>query len=354
MLLALPIAIVALTGPLTVCTGARCWRNGAGMLLKQADTSVLSVRTVGCSGVCPRGAVSACEGPDCPGPALTLLATTESVAAASLVNAARSLKRAGHVEMKQPEDVASTNALRAWLFGVLDEQPAVKIALVPGMGRGLIATREVAAGDELLSVPWSLYIPTPRSERTLRIAESHARRASSRDCSETPGGARVPLPAVRACLCSCASASAFLEEIASTGAVGASLADAGKALQQTPEGASCLLALQVLRERARGEDAPLAAYVGALPAASRLQVRRLSISRIRVRPRGAHVAAADGASARCVCMRVQHPLLWPPEYLASLLSSAARPNPRPCARLSTRARVRVRRGWRRSRQRAAT
>ena len=67
---------------LTICTGNRCWRNGAGRLLAAARThDAVEVRSVGCSGVCPQGAVSVCEGPECAGEALALRASCDSTAA---------------------------------------------------------------------------------------------------------------------------------------------------------------------------------------------------------------------------------------------------------------------------------
>jgi len=77
------------TPPLTVCVGARCWRNGAGMFIDAAQRMGLAARGVGCSGVCPQGAVSACEGPECPGSPLLLKALDAEEAETVLAAAAR-------------------------------------------------------------------------------------------------------------------------------------------------------------------------------------------------------------------------------------------------------------------------
>ena len=88
-------------GSLTICTGNRCWRNGARRLVEAANeaanearASDVVVRTVGCSGVCPPAAVSVCEGPDCAGEALALTATDETSAAASAKAAIRAVRHA--------------------------------------------------------------------------------------------------------------------------------------------------------------------------------------------------------------------------------------------------------------------
>ena len=71
---------------ITVCTGARCWRNGASALVHAVEARACTpVRAVGCSGVCPRGGVSVCEGPSCPGPPLILSAKDADAARASAV-----------------------------------------------------------------------------------------------------------------------------------------------------------------------------------------------------------------------------------------------------------------------------
>ena len=101
MILASTTALAAPAEGLTVCTGARCWRNGAGRLLAAAQSrDELNARSVGCSGLCPRNAVSVCEGPDCPGPALVLQASDEmeaeqavQLAAASKVAPRRTRRR---------------------------------------------------------------------------------------------------------------------------------------------------------------------------------------------------------------------------------------------------------------------
>lgn len=82
-------AFSAQTPPLTVCVGARCWRNGAGMFVDAAQRIGLATRSVGCSGVCPQGAVSACEGPECPGPPLLLKAIDAEEAETVLASVAR-------------------------------------------------------------------------------------------------------------------------------------------------------------------------------------------------------------------------------------------------------------------------
>ena len=87
------------TDALTICTGNRCWRNGAGRLLgaacERASGTRVAVRSVGCSGVCPRDAVSVCEGPECPGGTpLALPAKDEAQAAASAETALAMVQRA--------------------------------------------------------------------------------------------------------------------------------------------------------------------------------------------------------------------------------------------------------------------
>ena len=77
---------------LTVCTGNRCWRNGAGRLLAEVQQHT-PARSVGCSGVCPRGAVSVCEGPECLGEALALPASDMHQAASSARLAAAMIVR---------------------------------------------------------------------------------------------------------------------------------------------------------------------------------------------------------------------------------------------------------------------
>ncbi len=138
---------------------------------------------------------------------------------------------------------AKLNAFRTYLF--VENRiapPAVKVANVPGKGRGLIATREVSAGEELLCVPRSL---------SIRPSE-------------------------------------FVLNIGKSGMVGAKLAEAGKSLIETPEGASCLLALSLLSEVALGDESRFAPYIEILPTQSELQ----------------------------------HPLLWEPSYVESLLKGS--------------------------------
>ena len=120
--------------------------------------------------------------------------------------------------------------------------PAVKVAPIDGMGQGLIAMRDVKAGDVLLSVPHELHL----------------------------------------------NPSSYLAQIASTGSVGAQLASAGQRLQQTPEGASCLLALGLLHEKALGERSQRSLYLSMLPTPDELE----------------------------------HPLLWEPSYVESLLKGS--------------------------------
>lgn len=90
---------------LTVCTGNRCWRNGAQHLLQAAidecanTEGAISVRPVGCSGVCPHAAVSVCEGPDCAGDASSLPAMDEFTATASAQLAVAALRRSNRPQM---------------------------------------------------------------------------------------------------------------------------------------------------------------------------------------------------------------------------------------------------------------
>lgn len=143
-------------------------------------------------------------------------------------------------------DVANLNAFRSFLSnpdkGVLTTAPAVKIKESANQGRGLVAIREVEAGDELLAVPQDLG------------------------------------------LCP----SSFLTAISKTGDVGAQLADAGKALMESPEGASCLLALAILYEESLGDASPIAPYLAILPSPT----------------------------------AIAHPLLWEDEYCAKLLQGS--------------------------------
>lgn len=94
-------ALIAMTtnapAALTVCTGARCWRNGASRLIAELEDipqNAALFRRVGCSGVCPRNAVSVCEGPECPGPALALPAEDIVRARRSAEEACQALSRA--------------------------------------------------------------------------------------------------------------------------------------------------------------------------------------------------------------------------------------------------------------------
>ena len=93
LLIALPL-VSALE--LTICTGNRCWRNGAGRLIaasQERAAARFSVRGVGCSGVCPVGAVSVCEGPTSgPIPAMQLAATTMEEAERSSARAVAALE----------------------------------------------------------------------------------------------------------------------------------------------------------------------------------------------------------------------------------------------------------------------
>ena len=68
---------------LTVCTGRRCWRNGAGLLLAAAQLSApseLVVVSTACSGFCPPGKVLVCEEASCPGPSMILAIESEEAA----------------------------------------------------------------------------------------------------------------------------------------------------------------------------------------------------------------------------------------------------------------------------------
>ena len=68
---------------LTVCTGRRCWRNGAGLLLAAAQLSAppeLAVISTACSGFCPPGKVLVCEEASCPGPTMILAIESEEAA----------------------------------------------------------------------------------------------------------------------------------------------------------------------------------------------------------------------------------------------------------------------------------
>ena len=75
---------------LTVCTGRRCWRNGAGLLLAAAQLSAppeLVVVSTACSGFCPPGKVLVCEEASCPGPSMILAIESEEAATKSAAEA---------------------------------------------------------------------------------------------------------------------------------------------------------------------------------------------------------------------------------------------------------------------------
>ena len=80
----------------TVCTGNRCYRNGA-MTLLAACREITPSRSVGCSGVCPPNAVSVNEGPESAGPPLALVArdASEAKVSASTALAAAQLQSDG-------------------------------------------------------------------------------------------------------------------------------------------------------------------------------------------------------------------------------------------------------------------
>ena len=149
---------------LTVCTGNRCWRNGAGLLL--AATRVLTTaRTVGCSGVCPSGAVSVCEGPDCDGDAMVLLARDEAEAETSAAVAVAALRRVrartqpprcmaaadddDDDESEGRSAVSSANASEAELSEAPSQSPA---------GPLQPARRAAGAVADALFVAWSVAI----------------------------------------------------------------------------------------------------------------------------------------------------------------------------------------------------
>ena len=91
---------------LTICTGRRCWNNGAGALLAAAKAaSKLPVHSLGCSGVCPPDAVLVCEGPACPGPTMLLPASDGDEAASS---AATAIRRCAAPSMSLAAPVAHT------------------------------------------------------------------------------------------------------------------------------------------------------------------------------------------------------------------------------------------------------
>lgn len=99
---------------LTVCTGRRCFKNGAGALLAvlAQSHSSLPARSVGCSGVCPPDRVLVCEGPSCPGPTLQLLASDERLVAASAAEAIEACTRAPHPRRCAPVRCAMSDAVQ--------------------------------------------------------------------------------------------------------------------------------------------------------------------------------------------------------------------------------------------------
>ena len=96
---------------ITVCTGRRCYKNGAGALLAvlAQSQSNLPARSVGCSGVCPPDRVLVNEGPASPGPTLQLLASDESLVAAAVAAAIEASTRAPRQMRSRPVRCAMSN-----------------------------------------------------------------------------------------------------------------------------------------------------------------------------------------------------------------------------------------------------
>ena len=83
---------------LTICTGRRCWRNGAGLLLAAAQLSAppeLSVVSTACCGFCPPGKVLVCEDASCPGPSMILAVESEEAATTAAAEAIATLLAQG-------------------------------------------------------------------------------------------------------------------------------------------------------------------------------------------------------------------------------------------------------------------
>ena len=83
---------------LTICTGRRCWRNGAGLLLAAAQLSAppeLSVVSTACCGFCPPGKVLVCEDASCPGPSMILAVGSEEAATKAAAEAIATLLAQG-------------------------------------------------------------------------------------------------------------------------------------------------------------------------------------------------------------------------------------------------------------------
>ena len=148
------------------------------------------------------------------------------------------------VALLQDANAIASPTLDAFNAAFRPLNPAVTVEPVAGMGHGLVATRDVEAGEVLLSVPRELTL----------------------------------------------SPTLYLSEIGSTGPVGAQIAEAGKRLQQTAEGASCLLALALLHERALGERSKRALYVSMLPQPDSLEHSLLwEPSRVESLLKGSHL-----------------------------------------------------------------
>ena len=84
---------------LTVCTGRRCWRNGAGLLLAAAQLSAppeLAVVSTACCGFCPPGKVLVCEEASCPGPSMILAIESEEAATKAAAEAIATVLAQGH------------------------------------------------------------------------------------------------------------------------------------------------------------------------------------------------------------------------------------------------------------------
>ena len=137
MLVALPLMVSAMAcahGELTVCTGNRCWRNGAGRLMAASKAQAagrFTVRSVGCSGVCPKGAVSVCEGPTCRAPAMQLRASDDAEALSSSATAIAALVEGEAQQPNAPAEASLPSApqhasasVAATLTGEADATPA--------------------------------------------------------------------------------------------------------------------------------------------------------------------------------------------------------------------------------------
>jgi hypothetical protein len=129
---------------LTVCTGRRCWRNGAGLLLAAAQLSAppeLAVVSTACCGFCPPGKVLVCEEASCPGPSMILAIESEEAATKAAAEAIATILAQGRSDdfsshdCSDSDDCAATKAVTDATATVIAERrttpPQMKIPPSP-------------------------------------------------------------------------------------------------------------------------------------------------------------------------------------------------------------------------------